>query len=175
MRTHVTLVAAAVAFALGVVCDANAEDKASGIDAKLRSTTEASVREQTALELRGARLRGLARSDFDARVGVEGELDGDAQLKNDTDAEIEAQTEAEVEAEVEAQIDVGVDLGVATAVADEVEAAVDAVVEQTVEAEVQAAVEAEVESAIDSAVESEVDAAVENEIESTVAALVGGP
>ena len=169
MRTHVTLVAAAVVFALGVVCDASAEDKASGVDAKLRSTTEASVREQTVLELRGARLRGRARSDFDARVGAEGEVDGDvdAQLKNDTDAGIETETEADVEA----QIDVGVDLGVATAVADEVEAAV----EQAVEAEIEAAVAAEVESAVDSAVESEVDAAVENEIESTVAALVGGP
>jgi hypothetical protein len=166
MRTHVTFVAAAVALALGIVCDANAQDKASGVDAKLRSTTEASVREQTALELRSARLRGLARSDFDARVGAEGELDGGvhAQLKNETEAEIEAQTEAEVEA----GIDVGVDAEIAAA-ADEVEAAVDAVIEQSVEAEVRGCSRGG-GRALSTRRWIRVDAAVESEIESTVAA-----
>ena len=90
MRIHLTLAAAACVFAL--TGDTSAEERTSSVDAKVRSTTEASMREQTALELRGARLRGLARADLDARVGAQGELEtaADARLKNETAAGIEA-------------------------------------------------------------------------------------
>src|SRR5688572_4156556 len=168
MRTHMTLMAAAVALALGFTCEANADEKASSVDAKARAITEASVREQAALELRGARLGGSSRAGFDSLAAVEGELESaiDAELESETEAEAQVEAEAQIEADVELEVDAEIE----SAVADEVEAAVDAVVEQAVEAEVEAAVAADVESAVDAAVESE----VESQIESEVTALIRG-
>src|ERR1700741_3881623 len=102
MRTQTTLMATAIALALGFSSQANAEDKPSGVDAKARATIEASLREQTALELRSGRSRGLARADFDARLAVEGELE--SEIDSEAEAEIGAEAEAEIEADVDTEI-----------------------------------------------------------------------
>jgi hypothetical protein len=130
MRTHMTLMAAAVALTLGFACEANEDEKASSVDAKARAITEASVREQAVLELRGARL-GIS-SEIEADVELE--LDGaiESAIADEAAAAVDAVVEQSVEAEVEA------------AVAAEVASAVDS----AVESEVEAAVESEIESAV---------------------------
>jgi hypothetical protein len=130
MRTYITVSAAAVAFALGFACEANGDEKAGGVDANARAITQASVREQAALELRGARLGVSSESAADVELEADGEIE--SAVADEVTAAVDAVIERSVEAEVEA------------AVAAEVASAVDS----AVEFEVEAAVESEIESAV---------------------------